>query len=182
MTLSLLDPVEKFEEAFKGCEYLIHTASPFNMNVVNPQTDLVEPAIKGTLSALKAAEAVGIKKVVLTSSLAAITDEPINGKVFSENDWNTHSNVVRNPYYYSKTCAEREAWKFVEALPEDKKIKLVAINVLFSLLFLRNCCPLCNFVCLVFFPRASPEWSLAPPTPRNRASMTPAPQLRACLP
>jgi len=67
--------------------------------------------------------------VVLTSSMAAVTDEPIKGKVFDENDWNQKSTLSRNPYYLSKTLAERAAWKFVEELPADKKMKLVVINV-----------------------------------------------------
>jgi len=88
-----------------------------------------DPAVNGTMNAMKAASDAGIKLVVLTSSMAAVTDEPIKGKVFDENDWNQKSTLSRNPYYLSKTLAERAAWKFVEELPADKKMKLVVINV-----------------------------------------------------
>jgi len=70
-----------------------------------------------------------VKKVVLTSSVAAITDSPINGKVYTESDWNTASSLQRNPYYYSKTLAERAAWDFVKKLSDEEKFALVVINV-----------------------------------------------------
>jgi len=63
-----------------------------------------------------------------------VTDEPVKGKLFSENDWNSKSSLVRNPYYFSKTLAEREAWKFVEAQPQEKRINLVVVNVLLPLI------------------------------------------------
>lgn len=66
-----------------------------------------------------------VKRVVLTSSVAAITDSPDSNKVYSELDWNDASNLDRNPYYYSKVCAERAAWGYVKKNPS---IELVVIN------------------------------------------------------
>jgi len=63
---------------------------------------------------------------VLTSSMAAITDEPETGRVLTEADWNTKSSLSRNPYYFSKVLAEREAWRFVEE--EKPRFDLVAVN------------------------------------------------------
>ncbi|NTV98997.1 MAG: SDR family oxidoreductase [Chlorobiaceae bacterium] len=116
-----------FDAAVAGCEYVIHTASPFEFNVGNPQTDLVEPAVNGTETVLESCLGSGsVKRVVLTSSIAAITDEPENSKVFTEKDWNTMSSLDRNPYYYSKTLAERAAWDFI--MEKKPKFDLVVIN------------------------------------------------------
>jgi dihydroflavonol-4-reductase len=115
-----------YDSAVAGCDAVIHTASPYVINVKDPQRDLVDPAVKGTLNVLRSAKAAGVRRVVLTSSMAAISDEPVAGKVFTENDWNEQSSLERNPYYFSKTVAERAAWTFVE--DEHPGFDLVAIN------------------------------------------------------
>lgn len=114
-------------DAVNGPDYVIHTASPFTLDVKDPKADLLEPAVQGVENLLKsAAKSKTIQRVVMTSSLAAVTDQPINGQMLTENDWNKTSSLSRNPYYYSKTMAERAAWDFVEgrALAWD----LVVIN------------------------------------------------------
>jgi dihydroflavonol-4-reductase len=115
-----------FGPAVAGCEVVIHTASPYVVNVKDPQRDLVDPAVKGTLNVLRSAKAAGVRRVVLTSSMAAITDEPIDGRIFTERDWNERSSLDRNPYYFSKVLAERAAWQFVER--EAPGFDLIAIN------------------------------------------------------
>lgn len=115
-----------FDEAVDGCDYAIHVASPYALNVDDPQTDLVDPAVNGTLSFLKSCKKADVKKVVLTSSLAAIADGGVKGKVFDESDWNSSSTLDKLAYYYSKTQAEKAAWKFVEE--EAPGLKLVVIN------------------------------------------------------
>ena len=110
-----------------GCEYVLHTASPYTLEAKDPQRDLVDPAVGGTRHVLAACKRAGtVKRVVLTSSMAAITDEPEGDHVLTEDDWNDKSTLDRNPYYLSKTLAERAAWAFVdeEAPPFD----LVVIN------------------------------------------------------
>ena len=115
-----------FDAAVEGCEYVMHTASPYVVTVDDPQRDLVDPAVKGTRSVLSACHSSpSVRRVVLTSSMAAITDEP-DGRVLSEDDWNTESSLTRNPYYYSKTMAERAAWRFIE--DESPHFDLVVIN------------------------------------------------------
>jgi dihydroflavonol-4-reductase len=114
-----------FASAFEGCDVVMHVASPFVIDVEDPQRDLVDPALIGTTNVLKAANAAGVKRVVLTSSAAAITDEP-EDRVYTEADWNEKSSLTRNPYYYSKTLAERAAWDFVES--ESPSFDLVVIN------------------------------------------------------
>ena len=120
-----------FDSVVDGCEYVIHTASPYVTDVEDPYRDLVAPAVNGTLSVLEACQAVrGVKRVVLTSSFAAITDEP-DGRLLSEEDWNTKSTLKRNAYYLSKTVAERTAWDFMEESSPD--FDLVVINPSFVL-------------------------------------------------
>ena len=104
-----------FEEALRGCAYVVHTASPYALDVQDAQRDLVDPAVQGTLHVLQAAARVGgVRRVVLTSSMAAITDEPEAEHELTEQDWNERSSLTRNPYYYSKTLAERAAWAWME--------------------------------------------------------------------
>lgn len=116
-----------FDKAFEGAEFVFHTASPFAMNVKDAQKDLVEPAVRGTISALEACVKAGtVRRVVLTSSMAAITDEPDANHVLSEKDWNEKSTLDRNPYYFSKMLAEKEGWKFIEQ--KKPAFDLVVIN------------------------------------------------------
>jgi dihydroflavonol-4-reductase len=112
--------------AHADVDAILHMASPYVIDVKDAQRDLVDPAVAGTLSMLRAAAAnPRVKRVVLTSSMAAITDNP-DRRMLTETDWNTGSSLTRNPYYYSKTLAERAAWAFMEA--EKPSFDLVVIN------------------------------------------------------
>lgn len=115
-----------FDAAAVGCGVVMHTASPYALDVADAQRDLVDPAVNGTREVLTAvARAGSVRRVVLTSSMAAVTDEP-EDRVLTEADWNTKSSLERNPYYYSKTMAERAAWAFMDdATPS---FDLVVIN------------------------------------------------------
>jgi len=121
----LLDP-RGWDAAVAECEYVLHTASPYQIDVEDPQRDLVDPAVLGTRHVLDACMWAGVKRVVLTSSMAAVTDEPDSRHVLTEADWNTRSTLNRNPYYFSKVLAEREAWKMVNE--EKAAFELVAVN------------------------------------------------------
>ncbi|WP_372840225.1 SDR family oxidoreductase [Phaeovulum sp.] len=112
--------------AYTDVDTIMHMASPYRPNVADAQRDLVDPAVQGTLSMLRAAAAQPrVRRVVLTSSMAAVTDEP-DGRVLTEADWNNKSSLTRNPYYYSKALAECAAWKFVAR--ERPGYDLVVIN------------------------------------------------------
>lgn len=115
-----------FDEAVADCDYAMHIASPYFLNAKDPQKDLIDPAVNGTLCFLKACHKALVKKVVLTSSFAAVTDHGEKNKVFDEGDWNTTSTVDSLAYYHSKAMAERAAWKFVEETAPE--MKLVVIN------------------------------------------------------
>jgi len=122
----LLAP-SSFEAAVRGCTTVFHTASPYVIQVDDPQRDLVDPAVNGTRAVLAAcAKAPEVTRVVLTSSMAAVTDEPDETRVLTEADWNEKSTLRRNPYYLSKTLAERAAWSFIER--ERPRFDLVVMN------------------------------------------------------
>jgi len=126
----LLDE-ESLERAVDGCEYVIHTASPFPAN--NPLTidELVVPAVNGTLGVLKACRNHGVKRVVLTSSTVAIHGPMLqleDGKTYTEEDWPKPMDNVSQAYAISKTKAEKAAWDFVASLPEKERFELAVIN------------------------------------------------------
>jgi nucleoside-diphosphate-sugar epimerase len=121
-----------FEKAMKGCDIVIHTASPFFIEKSkDPEKDLIEPALMGTRNVLQTVEKISeVKRVVLTSSVAALYGDAgeINtapGRIFTEEHWNTTSTAKHQPYSYSKTLAEREAW---EIYGQQKRWGLVTIN------------------------------------------------------
>ena len=87
-----------FDEAMEGSDFCIHTASPYVLDAEEPQRDLVDPAVQGTENVLRSATKAGVQRVVLTSSMAAVTDEPESDKVLTEEDWNEKSSLERNPY------------------------------------------------------------------------------------
>jgi len=114
-----------FDAICAGSHYVLHTASPYSMDVKDAKKDLLEPALNGTLNVLESVQKAGtVKRVVLTSSVAAITDCPDPNHTYTEADWNVSSSLTRNPYYYSKKMAEEAAWKFAG----ENRLDLVVIN------------------------------------------------------
>lgn len=120
-----------YEEAMKGCEVVFHTASPFILNVADNQKDLVDPALEGTRNVLSSVNKVeSVKRVVLTSSVAAIYGDNIDAKdneghIVNEEFWNTSSTVNHQPYSYSKVVAEKLAW---DIQGKQNRWDLVVIN------------------------------------------------------
>jgi nucleoside-diphosphate-sugar epimerase len=101
-------------EAIGGCVYVLHVASPFPTGVPEHEDELILPAREGALRVLRAARDAGVRRVVLTSSFAAIgyghrLDGP---RTFSEEDWSDVGGEL-SAYAKSKTLAERAAWEFV---------------------------------------------------------------------
>jgi dihydroflavonol-4-reductase len=111
-------------EAMDGADALLHTASPFPMTQPRDETDIIAPAVDGTLRALRAAQSAGVTRVVLTSSVVAIEAKTKAG-AFTEDDWSDTDHPKSNAYYKSKTLAERAAWDFVARHPE---MQLTTIN------------------------------------------------------
>lgn len=109
-----------FTEAMQGCALAIHTASPFLLGRIrDPEEQFVRPALEGTRNVLASVNRTdSVKRVVLTSSVAAVYGDnaDMKGKDrFTDADWNTTSTVDHQPYAYSKTVAEREAWRIQAA-------------------------------------------------------------------
>jgi nucleoside-diphosphate-sugar epimerase len=107
-----------FKESMQGCSVVFHTASPFIVsgNDFDPQTDLVDPAVMGTENVLnEATNTKTVKRVVLTSSVVAISSDASDAKrtksgALTEENWNRKSSLEYGPYAYSKTLAEQKAW------------------------------------------------------------------------
>lgn len=127
----LLKP-EGFIKAFDGCRLVFHVASPFRIQgVKNPEQELIVPALSGTRHVLEAVNRCqSVTRVVLTSSIVAIhsdaadyPDQPVH-----EGLWNETASKTYQPYAYSKTVAEREAWKMADA---QSHWTLVTINPAF---------------------------------------------------
>jgi len=115
-----------WDEAVKDCDYVLHIASPFPAQEPKDENELIIPARDGALRVLKAAKKAGVKRVVLTSSFAAVGYSiNIDGHIFTEKDW-TDTNIPLPAYIKSKTIAEKAAWDFVEN--EGKGLELSVIN------------------------------------------------------
>ncbi|GMN26263.1 hypothetical protein TIFTF001_001236 [Ficus carica] len=119
-----------FDSAIEGSECVFHTASPFVFDVKDPEAELLEPALKGTLNVLKScAKSPSVRRVVLTSSTAAVVvnGKPLTPDVVVDETWFSDPNFCRETeqwYVLSKTLAEDAAWKFVK----EKGIDMVTIN------------------------------------------------------
>lgn len=119
---------EGWADAVRGCSYVLHVASPFPNRAPEHEDELIKPAKEGTLRVLKAAADAGVKRAVLTSSLAAVSGgHPAdNARVYTEDDWSIVERCP--PYPKSKTLAERAAWDFVASLEGDAPMELCVIN------------------------------------------------------
>jgi len=126
--------------AVSGCEYVLHIASPFPANVPKDENELIVPAREGALRVLRASRDAGVKRVVLTSSFAAVgygrpprEPGPVRGdpgaqqeKTFTEKDWTDPNGADVMPYAKSKTLAERAAWDFIGR--EGRGLELSVVN------------------------------------------------------
>ena len=124
---------ESWPAAVQGCTYVYHIASPFPASVPkNPEKEVIRPAVDGTINVLTAcAESGSVKKVVLTSSIAAISCGLLGhpGRrehVYTEEDWSPPE--ACNPYERSKVLAEKAAWDFLKELPEKQKFEMASVH------------------------------------------------------
>ena len=113
-------------EAAAGCDYVLHIASPFPAGLPKHEDELIRPAREGSLRVLRAARDAGVRRVVLTSSFAAIGyGHPPRQAPFDETLW-TNAAASIPPYVKSKTLAERAAWDFIAA--EGGALEMAVIN------------------------------------------------------
>src|SRR5882672_8624204 len=116
-----------WREAVAGCDYVLHVASPLLTNLPKDENELIVPARDGTLRVLRAAREAGVKRVVITSSTAAVAyGHGPQSQPFDEASWTNLDGTDVQPYVKSKTLAERAAWDFVAR--EGGGLELSVIN------------------------------------------------------
>jgi nucleoside-diphosphate-sugar epimerase len=115
--------------AAAGCEEVHHTASPMIQS--DDPSEVIVPARDGTLRVLRAARDAGARRVVLTSSFAAVGYSPKPGAEYTEADWTDPGTPGLPAYPLSKVVAERTAWDFVDR--EGGDTELVVVNPTFIL-------------------------------------------------
>ncbi|KAK8702710.1 hypothetical protein V6N13_021051 [Hibiscus sabdariffa] len=119
-----------FDSVVDGCQGVFHTASPVLLSASDPQAEIIDPAIKGTLNVLKScAKEPSIKRVVMTASIASVlyNGKPLTPDAVVDETWFSDSHFCQENklwYMLSKTLAEEAAWRF----SKDNTIDLVVLN------------------------------------------------------
>ena len=127
-----LSKADSWAKAVNRCTYVLHVASPFIVNVTD-EAAIIRTAVEGTINVLQAsADAGTIKRVVVTSSVAAVScgllgspDNPPD-YIYTEKDWSPEAACA--PYEKSKLKAEQAAWDFVKKLDDGKRFELAVVN------------------------------------------------------
>jgi nucleoside-diphosphate-sugar epimerase len=114
-------------DAVAGCDYVLHVASPFPPAQPKDPDELIVPARDGALRVLRASLDAGVRRVVMTSSVAAVRHgrPASSGAPYDETDWTDPDDVRRTPYVRSKTIAERAAWDEVRARGQESRLATV---------------------------------------------------------
>uniref|UniRef100_F6HPX3 NAD-dependent epimerase/dehydratase domain-containing protein n=2 Tax=Vitis vinifera TaxID=29760 RepID=F6HPX3_VITVI len=117
-----------FDSVVDGCDG-VHTASPVALEAINPQTELIDPALKGTINVLRSCSKVpSVKRVVVTSSLASVlfTGEPVTPEVLIDESWFSDPVLCKESkqWYVLSKIAEEAAWNF----SKENGIDMVTIN------------------------------------------------------
>ena len=116
-----------WDDALKDCEYVLHVATPISVEIPKNDDEVIRPAVEGTLRVLKAAKKAGIKRIVLTSSFAAIGyGNKNNGRPFDETDWTNIATPGLSAYVRSKALAEKAAWDFMNS--EGAPMEMAVVN------------------------------------------------------
>ena len=123
-TFNLTDD-EGWDEGIADCNYLLHVASPISISTKDEEF-FVGPAVAGVNRAMKFAQKHNVKKVVLTSSVAAIFETTVLKQYYDESDWSDPNKKTINYYAKSKTLAEMAAWEYIKK--EDNPFELAVIN------------------------------------------------------
>ena len=119
-----------WREAVAGCDFVLHVASPLPSSALKHEDELILPAREGALRVLRASRDAGVKRVVMTSSFAAIGHgHKLAERPFSEEDWTDLKGSDVGAYEKSKTLAERAAWDFIAG--EGGSLELSVVNPVF---------------------------------------------------
>ncbi|GMR32781.1 hypothetical protein PMAYCL1PPCAC_02976 [Pristionchus mayeri] len=116
-----------WKEVISGCTFVLHVASPW---IITATEEIVETAVKGTLTVMAAAQACPeVKKLVITSSCSAVNDGHKNSTaIFDETFWTNVESKRCEWYGISKTLAERAAWDYWNSLPSSSRYSLTVLN------------------------------------------------------
>jgi len=122
-----LNSDDGWEQAVGGCDYVLHVASPFPTSQPKDPDELIVPAREGTLRVLRAGLAAGVRRVVVTSSVAAVRNfaGPLPDRPITEEDWTDPDLPGLSPYSRSKTIAERAAWDFAREQGATERLAVV---------------------------------------------------------
>ncbi len=117
---------EHWDNVIEGCDYVLHVASPFPPKQPKDHDELIVPAREGTLRVLGKALDHGVKRVVVTSSIAAVRlAKDAEKRTLTEDDWTDPDEEGLTPYVRSKTIAERAAWDLVDERGERDRLAVV---------------------------------------------------------
>nr|WP_272210245.1 NAD-dependent epimerase/dehydratase family protein [Marinicella sp. W31]MDC2876110.1 NAD-dependent epimerase/dehydratase family protein [Marinicella sp. W31] len=115
-----------WQEAVRGCDHVLHVASPFPSRASERQDQLIGPAHDGTLRVLRAARDAGVRRVVMTSCFGAVGfGQPMRETPFTEADWSDPAAPDVDAYTRSKIVAERTAWEFKETEAGDMEVCVI---------------------------------------------------------
>ena len=122
-----------WDEAMRDCRYLQHTASPFVLRVPKDPQELIRPAVEGTRRAIAAALGGQVERIVLTSSIAAIQyGHASYDRLLTEADWTNVDSPTTGAYAKSKTLAEREAWRLMDAAGRHDDLAVINPAAIFG--------------------------------------------------
>jgi dihydroflavonol-4-reductase len=117
---------EHWAHAIEGCDYVLHVASPFPSKQPKDPDELIVPAREGTLRVLREALDAGVKRIVVTSSIAAVRlADGAEQRELTEEDWTDPDSPGLTPYVRSKTIAEQAAWDLVKQRGEQDRLAVV---------------------------------------------------------
>ena len=118
---------DNWNEAAKGCQYVLHVASPIFLTLPKDENEMIRPAVDGTLRVLKAARNAGVKRVVMTSNFGAVgySQKDPNAQI-TENDYTDPNEKGLSAYNKSKVLAEKAAWDFIKR--EGGNLEFATIN------------------------------------------------------
>lgn len=115
------------DAALEGCDALIHTATAVILSSPDPQKKIIDVAVRGTQNVLDSvAKTPSIKRIVMTSSIAAVMSYKHGDRTYTEDDWCIDDDIRLNPYGMAKAQSERLLWAFADEHAD--RVKAVAIN------------------------------------------------------
>ena len=117
-----------WDDAAKGCDFVMHVASPFINVEPKDENEYIRPAVDGTMRALKAAKSAGIKRVVLTSSMVSMLGNADKSIDIDSGTWTNIKGKNVSAYSKSKTLAEQAAWNFIKDQTDNTKMELAVVN------------------------------------------------------